>query len=294
MDTLKEVYMTALRERMLEELRLRNFTPRTIRTYTATVADFARHFHQSPDKLGPEHVRIYQLYLLNERKLAWHSIQVHVSALRFLYVRTLKQRWFDTEVTKPKIRRKLPVVWSREEVAALLDITKNLKHRALLGLLYGAGLRIQEALDLKVTDIDSKRMIINIREGKGGHPRQVMLSSKLLEWLRAYWNQHKPKDWLFPGRRSDRPMYASAVNAFCHQLRKKLGMGKPLSAHVMRHSFASHLLDSGTDLRTIQLLLGHCDLETTARYLHVSQNRLHSTVSPLDELPAREAEAKKK
>jgi site-specific recombinase XerD len=123
MDTLKEVYMTALRERMLEELRLRNFTPRTIRTYTATVADFARYFHQSPDKLGPEHVRIYQLYLLNERKLAWHSIQVHVSALRFLYVRTLKQRWFDTEVTKPKIRRKLPVVWSREEVAALLDIT---------------------------------------------------------------------------------------------------------------------------------------------------------------------------
>src|SRR6266478_4592542 len=121
MDTLKEVYMTALRERMLEELRLRNFTPRTIRTYTATVADFARYFHQSPDKLGPEHVRIYQLYLLNERKLAWHSIQVRVSALRFLYVRTLKQRWFDTEVTKPKIRRKLPVVWSREEVAALLD-----------------------------------------------------------------------------------------------------------------------------------------------------------------------------
>ena len=204
--------MTALRERMLEELRLRNFTPRTIRSYTATVADFARYFHKSPDKLGPEHVRIYQLYLLNERKLAWHTIQVHVSALRFLYVRTLKQHWFDTEVTKPKIRRKLPVVWSREEVAALLDITKNLKHRALLAILYGAGLRIQEALDLKVTDIDSKRMIINIREGKGGFPRQVMLSPKLLEWLRAYWNRRKPKDWLFPGIRSDRPMYASAVN----------------------------------------------------------------------------------
>jgi integrase/recombinase XerD len=294
MDALKEVFMTALRERMLEELRLRNFTPRTIRTYTGVVSAFARYFHKSPDKLGPEHVRIYQLYLLNERKLAWHSIEVHVSALRFLYVRTLKQRWFDTEVTKPKIHRKLPVVWSREEVAALLAITKNLKHRAVLATLYGAGLRIQEALDLKVTDIDSKRMIINIREGKGGYPRQVMLSPKLLELLRAHWNRRKPKDWLFPGMRPDRPMSPNAVNAFCHYLRNKLGIKKRLSAHVLRHSFASHLLDSGTDLRTIQLLLGHRDLETTARYLHVSEQRLHSTVSPLDELPAHEGEPKKK
>src|SRR5260370_27908561 len=198
MDTLKEVSMTALRERMLEELRLRNFTPRTIRTYTATVAEFARYFHRSPDKLGPEHVRIYQLYLLNERKLAWHSIQVHVSALRFLSVRTLKQRWFDTQVTKPKIRRKLPVVWSREEVAALLDITQNLKHRALLGMLYGPALPLQDALDLKVTDIDSKRIIINIREGKGGHPRQVMLSPKLLEGLLAYLQHRHPNYCHFP------------------------------------------------------------------------------------------------
>jgi site-specific recombinase XerD len=286
--------MTALRERMLEELRLRNYTARTIRSYTDAVVEFARYFHKSPDKLGPEHVRIYQLYLLNERKLAWQTIQVRVSALRFLYVRTLKQRWFDTEVTKPKIRRKLPVVWSREEVAALFAIARNLKHRAVLGLLYGAGLRIQEVLDLKVTDIDSKRMVIHIREGKGKLPRQVMLSPKLLDWLRAYWNRRKPKDWLFPGIRSDRPMHPSGVNIACHQLRKKLGIPKRLSAHVMRHSFASHLLDSGTDLRTIQLLLGHRDLETTARYLHVSEHRLHSTVSPLDQLPTREAEPKKK
>lgn len=279
--------MTALRERMLEELRLRNFTPKTIRLYTTVVAHFARHFHKSPDKLGPEHVRIYQLYLLNDRKLAWQTVQIHVSALRFLYVRTLKQRWFDTEVTKPKIRRKLPVVWSREEVAALLAITRNVKHRAVLATLYGAGLRIQEALDLKVTDIDSKRMIINIREGKGKFPRQVMLSPKLLELLRLYWHWRKPKDWLFPGEEPGQPLKANTVRVACQKLRQQIGISKPLSPHVLRHSFATHLLDAGTDLRSIQLLLGHRDLETTARYLHVSEARLHATPSPLDDLPIR-------
>jgi site-specific recombinase XerD len=230
--------MTELRRRMQEELRLRNFSPQTIRSYTATVADFARYFHQPPDRLGPEQVRRYQLYLLNERKLAWQTLQVRMAALKFLYTRTLKQTWFDHEVAKPKVHRKLPVVWSREEVRALLDSTVNLKHRALLATLYSAGLRCQEALDLKVTDIDSQRMIIHVRAGKGNFPRQVMLSPRLLQLLRIYWRWRKPREWLFPGGLPNQPMRAPGVRIICQKLRRQLDMVKPLSPHVL-HSTAA-------------------------------------------------------
>ena len=262
--------MTHLRQRMQEDLRLRNFSERTVRHYTHTVSEFAKHFHKSPDQLGPEHIRTFLLHLLNERKLAWGTIQGARSALKFLYTRTLKQTWFDQEVIKPKVRRKLPTVLSREEVSALLDAEMNIKHRALLALYYSAGLRCQEALDLKVTDIDSKRMVIHIREGKGKFPRQVMLSPKLLEILRVYWRGRKPKDWLFPGKHAGQQLKSNTVRVVCQKLRKQLGISKAFSPHVLRHSFASHLLDAGTDLRSIQLLLGHRDLETTSRYLHVS------------------------
>jgi len=223
---------------MIEDLQLRNYSPLTIRSYTKAVADFAWHFHRPPDQLGPEQIRAYQLHLLHERKLAPSTLQVRTAALRFFYTQTLKQNWFVENVARPKVPRKLPTVLSLEEVTALLDATPNLKHRALLATLYATGLRCAEALQLKSTDIDSERMVILVREGKGQRPRQVMLCPKLLNLLRAYWRWRRPTNWLFPGQDPNSPMHPSGVRQICQGLAQKLGIHKRVSPHTWRHASA--------------------------------------------------------
>jgi site-specific recombinase XerD len=250
------------------------------------VSLFARHFSKSPEVLGPEEIRSYQIYLTNERKLATGSILIAIAALRFLYKVTLHKDWKVEEIIPaPKKPQKLPIVLSPEEVLKFLSCVQSIKHRTILTICYAAGLRISEAIGLKVADIDSKRMVIRVELGKGQKDRYVMLSPKLLEILRAWWPVDKPKQWLFPGDRVGNHITKDSVQQACQKARQRCGISKPITPHSLRHAFAVHLLESGTDVRTIQLLLGHRSLATTARYLRIATSKVCSTTSPLDLLP---------
>jgi integrase/recombinase XerD len=278
--------MTYLRKRMSEDMQIRNLSPNTQLSYIRQVSLFARYFGKSPDVLGPEDIRAYQVYLTNERKLAPGSIHIAVSALRFLYKVTLHKNWiFEDILPAPKKPQKLPVVLSPEEVLQFLACVQNIKHRTILTTCYAAGLRISEAVRLMPTDIDSQRMVIRIEQGKGQKDRYVMLSPKLLETLRNWWQMGKPKGWLFPGDIPGGHISRSAVELACQKAHRLSRISKPITPHSMRHAFAVHLLESGTDVRTIQLLLGHRSLSTTARYLRIATNKVCSTTSPLDLLP---------
>jgi integrase/recombinase XerD len=281
--------MTRLRQMMLEELQRRNFSPNTIRASLRTVADFAKYFGKSPDRLGPDHIRSYHAYLLRDRKLAVETVVARVAALRFFYIRTLKRPEFREDLPYPKRHRKHPTVLSKDEVAKVINCARTLKQRTLLMVLYGTGLRRMETAMLKVSNIDSSRMMIHVEFAKGGNQRYVPLSPVLLETLRTYWRWKKPQDYLFPGTRSRNgkhvPISDKTVYHACITAAHRAGIRKKVTPHLLRHSFATHMYDDGTDLRRIQEILGHGDLRTTARYLHVSQKRLENVVNPLDSLP---------
>ena len=279
--------MTRLRQRMTEDMQVRNLARRTQICYVQQVSRFARYFNKSPELLGPEDIRAYQVYLTNERKLATSTVVIAVSALRFLYKVSLKKDWsFEDLIPTPKRPQKLPIILSPEEVLQFLGCVGNTKYRAILTTCYAAGLHISEAVHLRPTDIDSQRMVIRVGQGKGQKDRYVMLSPKLLETVRSYWRAvHPGGGWLFAGDVSGQPVTSRSLQRACRKARQRSRIPKPISPHSMRHAFAVHLLESGTDIRTIQLLLGHRSLATTAQYLRVATSRVCSASSPLDLLP---------
>jgi integrase/recombinase XerD len=278
--------MTPLRQRMIEDMQVRNLSPHTQSTYVLQVSLFARHFSKPPDQLGPEEIRAYQVHLTNEKKLAPSSVLIAVSALRFLYKVTLHRDWtLEDVIPAPKKPQKLPIVLSPEEVVHFLSCVASPKHRTILTTCYAAGLRVSEAVRLRPAEIDSQRMVIRVDQGKGQKDRYVMLSPKLLETLRTWWRLEKPKLWLFPGHFPGRHIATEAVEDACQEARQASRISKPITPHSMRHAFAVHLLERGTDVRTIQLLLGHRSLATTARYLRIATNKVCLTTSPFDLLP---------
>ena len=283
--------MTELRQQMLEELQRRNYSASTIRSYILAVKQFAEYFGKPPDRLGATHVKRFQWYLLQERKLDPGTVEMRMSALRFFFKKMLKRRdmHFD-DLPFPKTPRKLPTVLSPEEVGRMIDGTTNLMHRTLLMVLYGTGVRRTELSLLKVADIDSKRMVIHIRQGKGSRDRDVPLSPKLLEALREYWLWRKPRVYLFPSTEGQRGAEAAMSDKVVwwavREAGRRAGITRKIGPHTFRHSFATELLEAGTDLRTIQLLMGHARLEDTTLYLHLSRRHLKMTMNPLDQLRA--------
>jgi integrase/recombinase XerD len=290
--------VTHLRQLMIEELQRRNFAETTIRSYVHGVEHFSRYFHRRPDQLGPEHIRQYQAMLFTKLKFSPNTVTQRLGALRFFYIKVLKKNWSVAETPYPRKVIRLPEILSPEEVACLIDAAELPFYRILLMTLYGTGARRTEAAHLKVGDIDSRRMVVHIHGGKGNRDRDVMLSQKLLDALRGYWRglRRKPTEWLFPGNRwhtGSRPITTKVLWDACQHAAERAGLvHRHIHPHTLRHCFATHLLEAGADLRTIQLLLGHRDLEETTIYLHLSSRHLSATASPLDALTISEPGAR--
>jgi integrase/recombinase XerD len=275
--------MSLLRQRMIEDLKIRNYSPRTIEVYVDRVAKFAQHFGKSPDQLGPEDIRAFQLFLVETKQCSWALLNQTVCALRFFYGVCLEKTWMIEHIPYAKKPKELPVVLSREEVFEFFDLAQSVKHRTILMTLYGTGTRISEALALQVQDVDSRRMLVHIRHGKGARDRYVPLSEVLLEQLRCYWRQVRPpSSWLFPGQSPENPLGKAAIQRLCTKTRRRASLAKKVTPHTFRHSFATHHLEAGTDLKTIQVWMGHKSLRTTSVYLHVAVQATGHGRTPVD------------
>ncbi|MDD1748604.1 MAG: tyrosine-type recombinase/integrase [Methanothrix sp.] len=281
--------MTQLRKMMLEELQRRNYAQTTAEAYLHAVKDFSTYYHKPPDKLGFREINGYQLHLVRDRNLAPSTVKVHMAGVRFFFVRTLRRYYPPIEFRYSKSQRRLPVVLSQDEVKSMIDAATTLVHRTVLMTLYSTGIRRAELTRLRVEDIDSQRMVIHIRKGKGGKDRDVPLSPKLLETIREYWRWKKPRGYLFPGEAKQgskgEHLTSKAVYHACKGAARRAGIQKTVGPHTLRHSFATHLVEAGADLRTVQLLLGHARLEQTMIYLHLSQRHIRACPNPLDALP---------
>lgn len=277
--------MDALREQMMQDLQLKGITPRTQKKYLREIGIMADYFDKPLEELGEKEVKEYLVHMIQTRKLSRGTYRCYVAGIKFLYKTTLNREEVVEKIHYPKAKKTLPVVLDLAEVRTMLSVMENLKHRALLTITYSAGLRVSEAAKLKVTDIDSKRMMVRVQQGKGRKDRYSLLSQTALEVLRQYWRQYRPKDWLFEGQKDGAPMCYTSIRNIFIEAKERAGITKPASVHTLRHSFATHLIEAGTSLHHVQLLLGHRSPTTTTVYLHVSKMNLAQVTSPLDSIP---------
>lgn len=277
--------MDTLREKMLAELQLRGITPRTQTAYLREIANLEKYFKKSPEELGEEEVKEYLVHMLEDRGLSSGTYKYYAAGIKFLYRTTLNRGEVVEKIKYPKAKIKLPVVLDLSEVRTMLSVMENLKHRAVLTITYSAGLRVSETAHLKVTDIDSKRMMVRVRQGKGGKDRYTILSKTTLECLREYWRAYRPKDWLFEGQKEGSHICYTSIRNIFVEAKERAGITKPVGPHSLRHAFATHLIEAGTSLHHVQLLLGHKSPKTTTVYLHVSKMNLAQVCSPLDSIP---------
>lgn len=277
--------MDTVREKMLGELQLRGITPRTQTAYLREIANLEKYFKKSPEELGEEEVKEYLVHMLEDRGLSSGTYKYYAAGIKFLYRTTLNRGEVVEKIKYPKAKIKLPVVLDLSEVRTMLSVMENLKHRAVLTITYSAGLRVSETAHLKVTDIDSKRMMVRVRQGKGGKDRYTILSKTTLECLREYWRAYRPKDWLFEGQKEGSHICYTSIRNIFVEAKERAGITKPVGPHSLRHAFATHLIEAGTSLHHVQLLLGHKSPKTTTVYLHVSKMNLAQVCSPLDSIP---------